>query len=256
MIGGGGAGGFNPGMPETLDAVLGQVVADLREALGGNLYSCCLYGSAVRGNFDDDASDLNLLIVLNESDVAAHGLLSGVLARHKRIDPFILARRGFERSFRMFGPKFASIQRHHRVLFGADPLGGLRVPPDEERFLTEQVFRNLRLRLVYAFVTRGQHPNAYGRFVVQNLTPLFVRLSDIVRLSGGEVAKEFEARIPVFEKHFGIDGSVLRDLLQVKAAAGKLPDSEAEGWHGRLFPLIDTVLVWVETHWSPNLSGA
>jgi predicted nucleotidyltransferase len=242
-------------MSEALDTVLKQVVADLSEALGDNLYSCCLYGSAVRGNFDDDASDINLLILLNQSDAHAHIVLASALQKHKRIDPFILARRGFERSFRMFSPKFASIQRHYRVLFGADPIGSLQVRPDEERFLTEQAFRNLRLRLVYAFVTRHHHPNAYERFIVRNVTPLFVQLSDILRLNDVPVPKDFRARIPLFEEQFKIDSSVLYDLLELKAHPKKLSSKDAEVWHERLFPLIDGVLVWIEENWSSNLTG-
>ena len=137
-------------MPEQLESVLKQVVAALTEALGDNLHSCCLYGSAVRGNFDDDTSDINLLILLNQSDVHAHLALERALATFKNVDPFVLATRGFERSFRMFSPKFASIQRNYRVLAGADPLKGLRVEPKEEQYLTEQAIRNLRLRLVFA----------------------------------------------------------------------------------------------------------
>jgi predicted nucleotidyltransferase len=242
-------------MPETLDTVLKQVATDLSEALGDNLYSCCLYGSAVRGNFDDDASDINLLLLLNQSDVHAHILLADVLQKHKRIDPFILAKRGFERSFRMFSPKFASIQRHYRVLFGADPIASLKVKPEEERFLTEQAFRNLRLRLVYAFVTRRHHPNAYERFIVRNATPLFVQLSDILRLNDVPIPKEFRARVPLFEDQFKIDGSVLYDLLELKANRKKLSDKDTVIWHERLFPLIDRVLVWIEETWPSNLTG-
>lgn len=243
-------------MSETLDTVLKQVVTGLNEALGDNLYSCCLYGSAVRGNFNDAASDINLLILLNQSDVHAHILLAGVLQKHKRIDPFILAKRGFERSFRMFSPKFASIQRHYRVLLGADPIVSLEVKPEEERFLTEQAFRNLRLRLVYAFVTRHHHPNAYQRFIVRNITPLFVQLSDILRLSEIQVPMEFRSRIPLIEAQFKIDGSVLYDLLELKTNRKKLSDKDALVWHERLFPLIDRVLIWIEENWPSNLTGA
>ena len=239
-------------MADSLEVMLRKVVADLQEALGENLYSCCLYGSAVRGNFDDDTSDINLLILLQQSDTRAHLRLTEVLKKHKRIDPFILARRGFERSFRMFSPKFASIQRHHRVLSGADPLCGLTVRPEEEKFLTEQAFRNLRLRLVYAFVTREQRRKGYERFLLGNITPLFVQLSDIVRLSEVAVPKDFRSRVPVFETQFGIDGSVLYDLLDLKADPKRLSDKELVIWHERLFPLIDNVLVWVEENWPSN----
>jgi predicted nucleotidyltransferase len=243
-------------MSENLEAVLKQVVAGLSEALGDNLNSCCLYGSAVRGNFDTDTSDINLLILLNQSDVHAHIALASALQKFKRIDPFVLAKRGFERSFRMFSPKFASIQRHYRVLFGADPLVSLRVKPAEEQFLTEQAFRNLRLRLVYAFVTRHHHPNAYQRFIVRNITPLFVQLSDILRLNEIEVPIEFRSRVPLIETQFKIDGSVLYDLLELKTNRKKLSDKDETVWHERLFPLIDRVLVWIEENWPSNLTSA
>ncbi len=243
-------------MPEQLEAVLKEVVLALSEALGKNLHSCCLYGSAVRGNFDDERSDINLLILLNQSDVHAHTALAGALQKFKNVDPFVLATRGFERSFRMFSPKFASIQRNYRVLAGADPLAALRVEPKEEQYLTEQAIRNLRLRLVFTFVTRSHYPNAYGRFLLHNITPLFVRLSDILRLSEVDVPKAFPERIPLFEKQFKLDASVLYDLLELKANPKNLSEKDVMGWHGRVFPLIDSVLVWIEANWSPNSTGS
>src|SRR5262249_42704778 len=111
-------------MPDALQSILDAVVADLQAALGDNLYSCCLYGSAVRGNFQPKSSDLNLLIILERSDTPAHQALAKVLASHRQVDPFILARPHLERSLHAFASKFGSIQRHYRVLHGADVLQG------------------------------------------------------------------------------------------------------------------------------------
>ncbi|MEZ0299976.1 MAG: hypothetical protein ACAI35_26270 [Candidatus Methylacidiphilales bacterium] len=233
------------------DVYLDKIVGALKDALGGNLYSCSLYGSAVRGNFEDD-SDINLLILLNDFSPAAHVALAGVVSQHRRIAPFLLARRGFERSFRVFSPKFASIRRNYRVLAGADPLADLKIDPEEERYLVEQAFRNLRLRLVHAFVTRLDD-NGYHRYLVRLVTPLFVQLSEIARLSGSVAPKDFAARIPVFEKLFGVDGAVLRELLEIKGGEGDVKSVSAEAWHSRLFPLIDTVVVWIENEWKAQL---
>jgi len=59
-------------MSSALQTVVDQAVQSLFKELGPNLYSCCLYGSAVRGNFIEGFSDINLLIVLNESNPNAH----------------------------------------------------------------------------------------------------------------------------------------------------------------------------------------
>src|SRR5262249_36535054 len=135
---------------------------------------------------------------------------------------------------RAFGAKFASIQRNYRVLFGSDPLAGL--PPDTtlERFLCEQALRNLRLRMVFAFVTRRRN-GAYGRFLLRSVTPLFVQASEALRLNGATIPKDFDARIPLMEKEFQVPGAVLRDLLAFKRQNAKVSDADVLAWHARLF---------------------
>ena len=94
----------------------------------------------------------------------------------------------------------------------------------------------------------AQH-QAYDRFVLRHVTPFFVQSSEILRLSGREIPPAFEARIPVLEQEFKIDGQVLRDLLALKAKPVRFSEAETVSWHERLFPAVDAVLVWIETHW-------
>src|SRR4051812_15645342 len=109
-----------------------------------------------------------------------------------------------ERSLRAFAAKFSNIRRQYKVLHGADVFADVAFDPALERFLCEQAMRNLRLRWVYAFVTRSTR-KPYERFLIGNVTPLFVQLSQVIRLKGGTLPKEFEARIPIFEAEFKID---------------------------------------------------
>lgn len=236
-------------MTKKLQGILDQAVSALRAELGGNLYSCCVYGSAVRGNAIEGISDINLLIIVNESSSTAHEAIARAIGDQPLIDPFVLARRGFERSVRAFATKFASIKRNYRVLHGADPLAEMQVDAALEKFLCEQAIRNLRLRLVYAFVTR-QRNKAYDRFVLHNIAGLFVQFSEALRLQGVVIPQAFEARIPVLEKEFKLDGAVLRDLLVLKQQPQRFSEADAVNWHARLFPVIDTVLGWIETHWA------
>ncbi|HEV2693753.1 MAG TPA: hypothetical protein VG347_12750 [Verrucomicrobiae bacterium] len=235
-------------MTNKLQGILDEAVSALRTELGDNLYSCCIYGSAVRGNVIEGVSDINLLIIINESSSAAHEAIARAIGRQPVIDPFVLARPGFERSVRAFATKFASIKRNHRVLYGADPLAEVTIDPALEKFLCEQAVRNLRLRLIHAYVTRHQH-KAYDKFVQRNITGLFVQFSEVLRLHGLALPTEFDARVPIFEKEFKLDGQVLRNLLALKKSPGKFSEADTVNSHARLFPLVDTVLGWIETHW-------
>lgn len=234
----------NPKLQATLDEAVGA----LRSELGENLYSCCVYGSAVRGNAIEGVSDINVLVVLNQSTTEAHEAIARAIGGQPLIDPFVLSKRGFERSLRAFATKFASIKRNYRVLHGADPLPAAAIDSKLERFLCEQAVRNLRLRLVYSFVTRAQH-KAYDRFVLHNITTIFVQCSEVLRLSGVSMPVSFDERIPVLAKEFKIDGSVLRDLLALKKSPARFSESETVAWHKRLFPVVDAVIVWIESRW-------
>jgi hypothetical protein len=231
-------------LQETLD----QAVSALRAELGDNLFSCCLYGSAVRGNSIEGVSDINLLILLNQSNAKAHEAIARAIGRQPLIDPFVLTRHGFERSEKAFATKFSSIKRNYRVVHGADPLANLKIDPSLEKFLCEQAIRNLRLRLAYSFMTRERH-KTYDKFVFRSITSIFVQLSEALRLNGTTIPAAFDARVPVMEKEFKVDGQVLRDLLALKKSPRQFSDSDSVNWHERLFPVLDGVMNWIETNW-------
>jgi hypothetical protein len=235
-------------MNPKLQSCLDDALAALKDELGGNLFSCCLYGSAVRGGTIEGVSDVNLLIVLNESTSAAHQAVARALEGRPQVDVFILARRGFGRSVRAFAPKFASIRRNYRVLHGADPLAEVHGDIHMEKFLCEQALRNFRLRLVYSFVTRERH-QAYDKFLVSHVSSAFIQFAELLRLEGISIPKTFEERIPVLAREFNIDGQELRDLLALKKSPQRFTGDEAVAWHDRFFPLVDKVLVWVESKW-------
>lgn len=225
-----------------------EAVAALRRELGENLYSCCLYGSAVRGNAIAGVSDVNLLIVLERSDPAAQDAVARAIGARRGIDPFVLESEGFVRSVRAFAAKFSSIQRNYRVLWGADPLAEITLDPALEKFLCEQALRNLRLRLAYSYVTRARH-QTHGRFMIRSITPLFLRLSEIVRLQGQGLPVEFGERVAVFENFFGMDGQVLRALLALKKNPATLVAEDVGDWHARFFSVVDSALRWIEQNW-------
>jgi predicted nucleotidyltransferase len=241
-------------MAASLGAVLDQTVEALRAQLGDNLFSCCLYGSAVRGNLLEGVSDLNLLIVLKVSNCDAHERIAKVIGSSGRIDPFVLGRHGLERSVRAFAAKFSSIKRNYRVLYGEDPLAGIEIGGALERFLCEQAVRNLRLRMAFAFIMR-EREKGYGRFLVRSVTPIFLRLSEMARLQDAELPVDFGARIPIFEKEFGIDGRVLAELLALKTNRAVIPETAAADWHARVFPLLDLAVLWIERQWPAEFPG-
>jgi predicted nucleotidyltransferase len=235
-------------MSPTLEQTIEQATQALREELEENLYSCCLYGSAVRGNFIEGQSDINFLIIVSFSDLSTHEAIARAIGKNIQIDPLVIGRQALEGSARAFATKFASIKRNYRVLCGADPLANLVTDLAQERFLCEQALRNLQLRMTYAFVTR-QRGKSYRRFLIRAVTPLFVQFSEVLRLEGVDLPKDFGARIPIFETHFRLKGDVLLELLGLKRDGERYPNAPDEDWHRKLFPVVDAVVSWLGDNW-------
>jgi len=238
-------------LPKEAQDALDGAVAALRKALGENLHSLVLYGSAVRGNLVPKVSDLNLLILLEESTPDAHAAIAEAIRGPVRVEPFILGRALLARSLQAFAIKFLSIRRNYRVLHGADPFANLQVDESLARFLCEQQARNLRLRCVRAFVVLGHDRPRYSTFIARMSSAFFTDLAEGLRRVGTEVPRPFEERIPLFEKSFGADASILRKLLELKSSPRTLSADEVKEFHSRLFKLLDGAVRWMEAQWPP-----
>lgn len=236
---------------QAVESELDHAVGALIKGLGTNLHACLLYGSAVRGDLLPKASDLNLLIVLEVSTPDAHRLIADIVRQHDRISPFVLGRPGLERSRRVFAIKFRSIKRNYRVLHGADVLAGFDAEPALVRFLCEQSVRNLWLRQQHAYITLRHRRERFTRQVVGSLAAVHTALSEALRCEGIDVPRDHIARLPVLERAFETDVSVLKDLRLLKQSRRTISLAEVDDYHARLFRLLTDLTQWMEARWPP-----
>lgn len=241
-----------PTLPADAQSELDNAVQELKNRLGENLFSCILYGSAVRGDFVSGVSDLNLLLVLRESTPEAHKTVSDILKNKKLIAPFVLGARGFERSAQNFAVKFRSLRRHYRVLSGEDVLAKFEIDKTVLRFLCEQSLRNLRLRSVHAYIRYAENPKRYLHYLMNSDATIFTSLSEIPRLEGVELPSDFAERIPVLERYFAADTTALRSLLEFKEHPDRFEARDVDAVHSGLFRLLDRAVIWIESKWQKN----
>ena len=234
-----------PAWQRTLD----ETVAALQSALGDNLYSLVLYGSAARGDFVEGVSDLNLLVVLNTSAPPAHEALAAALRDKPNVEPFAIGRPGLLRTARAFPAKFAAIRRTGRTIHGPDPLADVPHFPDLERFAAEQALRNVRLRLVYNFIKRGGDPKMYTRFVLDFVPALYSACNGALELEGHEIPSGRADQAGLYARVFGVDTRVLVDLAGLKRAPHPVEAAQVSSIHERLFALVMSALDWAEKRW-------
>lgn len=238
-------------LPTETQAALDRVKAALVRTLGANLHSLALYGSAVRGNLVPKVSDLNLLILLEESTPEAHAAIAEAIRGPVCVEPFILGRALLPRSLQAFAVKFLSIRRNYLLLHGADPFDGLSIDEALARFLSEQALRNLRLRCVRSFVVFGSDAPRYAAFLAKSTSAAFTDLAEPLRRMGVEVPRPYADRMALFAKTYGVEADVLQELSDLKTAKVAPGADSLKAIHGRLFRLLDAAVRWTEAQWPP-----
>jgi predicted nucleotidyltransferase len=144
-------------LPADIAQGLGHFVAAAREALGTDLQSIVLFGSAAEGRMRA-TSDVNVVVVctqyepkrldaLREPLRTAHALI--------QLTAMLLLETEVQAAVEAFAVKFADIHARHRVLHGRDPFAALVPSREAMRVRLRQVLLNfiLRTRERYALVS-------------------------------------------------------------------------------------------------------
>ena len=135
------------GKPD-VEKKLSDLVQRLQNALGTRLVSVILYGSAVTGDWQDQASDLNVLCVVNRLSVEELELCEPIFRWWKEegsLPPLLLTTEEVRTSTDCFPMEFSDIREHRKVLHGADVIQDLVI---DRSFYRAQIEHELRAKYI------------------------------------------------------------------------------------------------------------
>ncbi len=203
-------------IPETKIA---DFVARLQQAAGPNLESVILYGSAVSGEYDPEYSNINLLCVLKET------ALSNLLALAPSIEwwikqshsaPLLITRDELEHSADVFAIEFMDIQRHHRVLFGSDPVTSLTIPMRMHRAQLEYELREKLILLRQRLTLAGGDEKRTWELVVRSLPAFTTLFRHVLIAQGAPVPATKREAVKALAANLSFDASPFEQLLDIR----------------------------------------
>lgn len=173
---------------------INEIVEPLLSAADGALgtgYSAVLYGSAARGDYVPGASDINLLLVLDDVGPAALRALSPAFLEWRSRTPeppLLVSREEWGRATDVFPIEITDMQSAHRVLRGADPLSGLTVARADLRRALESELRGKLLRLRQGYALLADRPGDLGTLATSSAPTALVLFRCLLTLAGKQVA--------------------------------------------------------------------
>ncbi|MXZ72349.1 MAG: nucleotidyltransferase domain-containing protein [Acidobacteria bacterium] len=207
--------------------VLLRLVEGLRGALGDELVSVVLYGSAARGDYDASTSDLNILIVASDLKPTTLARLSGPIRRWERSgQPMVrlLSPAIIRESADVFPIEFLDLQASHRVLHGSDPFATFEVELSHLRMQCERELREKMMRLREAYIEAHDAPPALTRLLTQSYSTFVALFRGCLRLHGDPVPAHNEEVAAAFARAADIDVAPFDEIAQLKH--GEAPRSD------------------------------
>lgn len=182
-------------MAETQERAIQALTRDLGAALGDNLVSLMLYGSAARGEHVAGRSDLNALIVVRDTSAAALRRAAPALQAWIRVAqaaPLIQSEADWAASADVFPIEIGEIQDAHRLLAGRDVVSGLATSRADVRRQLEHDVRGRLIRLRAEYAAEGDS-RRLGELLARATGTFLVLFRAALRLAGRPVPKDATA---------------------------------------------------------------
>ncbi len=217
--------------PEVRAAIL-RLRDDLKEAAGANLAGLILYGGLARGRYRAGKSDINLVVLLNDTSTAALARIAPTLRtawRAWRVEPFIIKPPEAARLSVTFPTKLLDIARHSIVLAGSNPFTDLQVAREQVRLRVEQSLRNTELRLRRRYLSIFDDTSSLATALADAALSLKVEFAAMLQLVHQEVPSEATsaAVLGAAADAFDLDREALARIAALRREADSSDDLPA-----------------------------
>ncbi len=199
---------------------LEQFVGRLQHAAGANLQSVVLYGSAARGDFNEQYSDVNLLVLLEDTRGAALDQIATVLdwwtkKLHRR-PPLVQSEEELRTSADVFAIETLDVKACHRILFGRDLLESIDIPMNLHRVQLEHELRTVLLKLRQQYLLARENERELQQTIAKSassVATLFRHALIALGKAAPESRREVVAQIAALD---GIDAEPLNAALDLR----------------------------------------
>ncbi|MDP2941031.1 MAG: hypothetical protein Q8N85_02085 [Candidatus Omnitrophota bacterium] len=226
--------------------LLDDFAGELKNIYAEGLISLILYGSAASGEFSGRHSNLNLLVVLENTGLENLSKVSMVINSRKfrLIHPLFFTESYIKNSLDVFPIEFLDIKENFSVLYGRDILTGLEIDTRNLRFQCEQELKSKLLNLKDIYL-RLLNKAALKGILFKSANSILHILRNLIRLGGAVPPYRQEEILRLISAEFKVSTVHLEKILQAKKGGRKVGAKEAgilfAGLVGELEKIVEMV---------------
>lgn len=210
--------------------ILNDFIQGLQKIYKDGLISVILYGSAASGEFINRYSNLNLLVVLKNTNLENLKIASNLINKWKfgAIQPLFFTQDYIRNSSDVFPIEFLDMKENYAVLAGHDVLKDIHIDTNNLRFQCEQELKVKLISLRHLFLRRYKDKTILKNLLFKSFTSVMHILRNVVRLKGKQPPYLKEDILKEVALGFQINEEVWRKILAAKNKQIKLSGREIE----------------------------
>ena len=228
-------------LPSHMQDELVQFCGTIEETEGDNLVTIVLYGSAVKGGYNEHTSDINVLLVLQDVSIQVLDRLAEPIhyaAQEFGIAVMVSEPKDLNRSTDVFPIKFRDIQLNHVILVGEDVLEPLQIDETHLRLRCEQEFKNLMWRMRYFYLHRKHRPELIEATILSVFSNLLMATETLLYLQTGQHLNTKEKIIEQAVKELDYPKALLKKLMALQQTKLKPKAEELKEMYEDLMQLV------------------
>lgn len=219
----------NTGLPGKEKLLLDDFIEKLKKIYADDLVSAILYGSAASGEFSEKHSNINLLVVLNDTGLSALSKASGLVRsrRYRTINPIFFTEAYINASTDTFPIEFLDMKENYSVIFGKDVLKDLRIDTRNLRFQCEQELKSKLIMIKRRYLLDSDNKEL-EQLLFKSFTSCIHILRNILRLKSKEPPYLKSEVLNETEKELFVDTTVLNEILWAKTKNMRLSRADVD----------------------------
>ncbi len=198
--------------------ILVDFIERIKVSQGENLVSVILYGSAASGEFSDKHSNINILVVLNDSGLGEITKIASFFnkAKFTNINPLFFTRDFINQSLDVFPVEFLDIKENYFVLFGEDVPVNFNIDIKNLRYQCEHELRTKLINIRKLYLENLKSPKLLRSILVSSCNSVLHVTRNLLRIKNKPTPYAKDEIINQLSKEFGLDAEIFTKVLDIK----------------------------------------
>ncbi len=208
--------------------LLESYLEQLKVIFGPGLISVIVYGSMVSGEFTNQHSDINLLIVLDDDTLSNLAKASGLVNQNKfsKFIPMFFTQKYLDNSNDVFPIEFLDMKDNYALIFGKDVLKDVNIDIKNLRFQCEQELKIKLLSLKRFYLKNKSNRKLLEKFLFKACASILHILRNLARFKGKSPVYLKADILRQLNQELGINAPSFAKVLEIKNK--KLKQNNAE----------------------------